>query len=482
MSGSPKYSNVSVGSVYAQREAERRRRQAAARRAREQERARERAALAARRAQEAAARRERARAEAERRKAELEARRSAERDAQVARTREEQARAEARRLDEVAQLIAATSAPGSELGRLEVGLAQLRERAARGEELGDAVEELRGRVVVLRAAGDRPDRTDRAGVLAGLERRLTETGEDGAAHDAEGRQRCAELLDRLREATGPGEEVRFEALLGTVEHALVRHTTTVARAVEALRRQAGADRERAEEERLRAEARAAEQAAADEAERERVQAGEAALAEAADRLGVVRKGAEGAAADAAELGALQLADRVGGALRAVTDALSAGRPREALAAVGALEELLPGAEAQLDELQLAYTRRSDLAQALKDAMTGEGFTFAGGEDQGQSFLLRFERPTGASYDTTVTTEADGTPVLVYRVEGEPDVTLRPAAEGAVCDRTEDLLERVHEAMSDDDGFVPGELTWQGKPPGRSAKRLPGDGARRWTTP
>ncbi|MFJ3308174.1 hypothetical protein ACIPSA_34820 [Streptomyces sp. NPDC086549] len=484
MSGSPKYSSVSVSPAYAQREAERRRRQAAARRAREQERARERAALAARRAQEAAARRERARAEGERRRAELEARRQAERDAQVARTRQEQAGAEARRLDEVAELIARTSAPGAELGSLERRLAQLRERAARGEQLGDAVEELRGQVVVLRAAGERPaPRTDRAGVLAGLERRLAETGEDGAAHDAEGRQRCLELLDRLRAATGPGQEVRFEALLGTVEHALVRHTTAVAHAAETVRRQAEADRERAEQERRRAEARAAEQAAAEEAERERAQALEAALAEAADRLGVVRKGAEDAAADAVELGAPGLADRVEGALRAVTDALSARRAPEALAAVEALEELLPGAEAQLDELQLAYTRRSDLAQALKDAMSGEGFAFGGGEDQGRSFLLRFERPSGAVYDTTVATEADGTPVLVYRVEGEPDVTLRPAAEGAVCDRTEDLLERVHEAMSEDDGFVPGELTWQGKPPGRRAKRLPGDGAaRRWTTP
>lgn len=69
---------------------------------------------------------------------------------------------------------------------------------------------------------------------------------------------------------------------------------------------------------------------------------------------------------------------------------------------------------------------------------------------------------------------------MYQVDGEPDVTLRPEPDGAVCDRTEDLLDRVHEAIVVRDGFVPGELTWQGKPPGRQARQVPGAGEWRWT--
>ncbi|MFE9386667.1 hypothetical protein ACFYMO_26115 [Streptomyces sp. NPDC007025] len=66
MSGSPKYSTVSVASAYARREAQRRAQREAERRNRQEQRARERAELAARRARERAARRERAQADVER--------------------------------------------------------------------------------------------------------------------------------------------------------------------------------------------------------------------------------------------------------------------------------------------------------------------------------------------------------------------------------------------------------------------------------
>ncbi|ADI03653.1 hypothetical protein SBI_00532 [Streptomyces bingchenggensis BCW-1] len=477
MSGSPKYSSVRVGAVYAQREAAERRRRAEQRRARERRRAAERARLA----QEAAARRERARAETERRRAEaarkeaeVAARRTAERGARLAQARAEESRADERGLDEVWELIAEAQRSGAraETGSLERQLAELRGRAARGEQLGDAVEELRGRVVNLRptAAGDRTD--DSAAVLAGLERRFSATGPDGAALDADGHRRCTDLLDQLRAAAGPGRQVRFEALLGTVEHALARHAATVSEAREATVRQARAEQERE---------------AAEAAERERAEAAEAALelalAEAAERFDVVRPAAEGVLDTAAELGDPGLADEIGDALRAVTEALTARSASEARRAVADLEGRLPDAEDRLDELELAYQRRRDLVEALRDAMTGEGFAFEGGEDQGGSFRLHFTRPTGATYETTVASEDDGTPVLVYHVEGEPDVTLYAPQDEAVCDTTEALLERVHEALGGDDGFVPGELTWDGKPPpGTGGNQLPGGTSGRWTTP
>ncbi|MFE9068537.1 hypothetical protein [Streptomyces violaceusniger] len=487
MSGSPKYSSVRVGALYAQREAAERRRRAEERRAREQRRAAERARLA----QQAAARRERARAEAERRRAEVArkeaevaARRTAERGARQAVARAEQSRADERGLHEVRELIAEAQRSGAraDIGSLERRLAELRERAAQGEQLGGAVEELRGRVVSMgpAAAGDRTE--DRAAALAGLERRFSATGPDGATLDADGHRRCADLLDRLRAETGPSGEVRFEALLGTVEHALVRHAATIAEAREAVERHVLAEQEREAAEEQRREAAEAAKAA----ERERAEAAEAALelvlAEAAERLDVVRPAAQGVVDTAADLGDPGLADEIGDALRAVTEALTARSATEALRAVADLEARLPDAESRLDERELAYQRRRDLVEALRDAMTGEGFAFEGGEDEGGSFRLHFTRPTGATYETTVATGDDGSPVLVYQVAGEPDVTLHAPRDEAVCDTTEALLERVHEALGGDDGFVPGELSWDGKPPGRRAKPLPRGASGRWTTP
>ncbi|MFE9334240.1 hypothetical protein [Streptomyces sp. NPDC006925] len=494
MSGSPKYSTVSVASAYARREAQRRAQREAERRSRQEQRARERAELAARRARERAARRERAQADVERRQREAADRRASQQEAHASRVRQEQAAADSRRLDEVSALLtrvrtAEPDAPTAELAAIESRLVQLREEAGRGEQLGGAIEELRGRLVLLSSSGDAPQ--PGAGydvVLAGLEQRLAAIGPDGAAHDPEGRQNCTDLLGRLRAAAVSDAETRFAALLGTVEHALTRHAGTA-------QHLADQERLRAAEEGRREEEQAAARAAAEEAVEEAAETAKAedaedaeetavherraaALVEAADRLGIVRGSAEAAAAEARELADPDLAARVERALHTVTGALGAQAAEDALEAVGALERLLPEAEARLDELQLAFTRRSDLAEALQDAMCGEGFTFTDGSEQGAAFVLRFERPSGARYETTVATEADGTSVLVYHVEGEPDVTLRPAAEGAVCDRTEDLLERVHEAIGERDGFLPGELTWQGKPPRGQTRSLPGAGRER----
>ncbi|MFE9386666.1 hypothetical protein ACFYMO_26110 [Streptomyces sp. NPDC007025] len=376
-----------------------------------------------------------------------------------------------------------TAAPAAELVAIEERLIQLRGEARGGEPLGGAVEELRGRLVLLSSRGNAPQPD--AGydtVLARLEQQLAAIGPDGARHDPEGRRACTELLDQLRAAAGSGAETRFAALLGTVEHALTRHAGTARRHADQERLREAEERRRSEEHvaaRMAAEVAAEEAAeAAKAAEAEETAVHErraAALVEAADRLGVVRGSAEAVAGEARELADPDLAARVERALHTVTGALGAQAAEDALEAVGALERLLPEAEARLDELQLAFTRRSDLAEALQDAMCGEGFTFTEGSEQGAAFVLRFERPSGARYETTVATEADGTPVLVYHVEGEPDVTLHPAAEGAVCDRTEDLLERVHKAMGERDGFLPGELTWQGKPPRGQAGPLPGAG-------
>lgn len=508
MSGSPKYSTVRVGAAYARREAAERRRREARRRAREERRAAERARLA----REAAARRERARAEAQRRREEVArreteraARRAAERDAARARARAAQSRADERGLDEVRTLLDEARRSGAPAGLddLEGRLAGLRERAARGEQLGGAVEELRGRVVSLGPEAGAAATEDSAAVLAGLERRFAAAGADGAALDPDGHRRCTDLLDQLRAAAAQDRRVRFEALRGTAEHAFARHAAAVGQAREAAAREAGeappraaqkAAEEAAEEaaeKAAEAEAEAeaeteAEAVRAQAAERERAEAAEAALelalAEAAERLDAVRPAAEGVVDTAADLGAPGIADDVADALRTATEALTARSAAGALAAVAGVERLLPDAERRLDELELADERRRDLVAALKDAMTDEGFAFEGGESAGDSFRLHFTRPTGAVYEATVASEDDGTPVLVYHVAGEPDVTLSAPGAEAVCDATEALLERVHGSLGGDDSFVPGELTWDGKPPDRRAEPLPQDTSWRWTAP
>ncbi|WP_407840174.1 hypothetical protein ACE1OC_33905 [Streptomyces sp. DSM 116496] len=469
MSGSPKYSTVSVAPAYARIEAQRRRAREAARRRLEAQRARERAERAAQRAREVAARRERARAEAGRREAELARRRSEQQDSHAARVRREQADADVRRLAEVRGLLGRARAEDSGVHVLRERLDLLQSRVERGEDPGRDIEELRGRVVLLAEEAEASGRNaDHGAVLAGLEERLAGIGPQARESDPEGHRRCLDLLAELRATAGPGEQTRFQAMLGTAEHALTRHAATVGERAARERRRA----EQAREAQLQAEERASEQEAARQAaledEQERVTA---ILAEATDRLGVVRQSVGEAAAEARELGAPELAERIEAALTAVTSPLAAGAPAEALTAVAALEELLVDAEARLDELQLAYARRMDLAQALQDAMIGEGFAFTGGAERAGELLLSFERPTGATYQTTITTDGGGTPVLVYQVDGEPDVTLSPDPEVAVCDRTEDLLVRVHEAIVEGDGFVPGDLTWQGKPPGPRGKRL-----------
>ncbi|MER5486472.1 hypothetical protein ABT024_25125 [Streptomyces sp. NPDC002812] len=480
MSGSPKYSTVSVAPAYARIEVGRSLARAAARqrveaqrsearRRLEAQRARERAERAAERAREVAARRERARAEAGRREAELARRRSAQQESHAAGVRREQADADARRLAEVRQLLGRARAEDSGVRVLRERLDLLQSRVERGEDPGRDIEELRGRVVLLtEEAGASGRNADHGAVLAGLEERLAGIGPQARESDPEGHRRCLDLLAELRAAAGPGAQTRFQAMLGTAEHALTRHAATVGERAARERRRA----EEAREAQLQAEERASEQEAARqaalEAEQERVTA---MLTEATDRLGVVRQSVAEAAAEARELAAPELAERIEAALTAVTSPLAADAPKEALTAVAALEDLLVGTEARLDELHLAYARRMDLAQALQDAMIGEGFAFTGGAEQAGELLLSFERPTGATYRTTITTDGGGTPVLVYQVDGEPDVTLRPDPEVAVCDRTEDLLERVHEAIVEGDGFVPGELTWQGKPPGPRGKTL-----------
>lgn len=486
MSGSPKYSTIAVSAAYAAREARLRRERAAERRRREQERVQARARMAAARAAKAEA-------EEKRRAAVLAERRAREQAEADARGRRMQAEADARDLAQVRALLErARAVPGAapELSGAAAELDRLASGVGGHVALAAAIEAVRARVVELtHTPGPAAADADRPAQLATLAARLDSLGAEVAARDPEGRAACESLLARLRDANVPGAETRFDALLGTVEHALTRHAATAAALLSAAPANTLAASPGGSAARVAPGVEPGHPGSALAAQDQQIPGGAASpvaepdhptsgpgeleLAEAADRWEVVRGDAENAVADARDLGEAGLAERLGSAVRAAGDVVAGRDGVGALEAVELLERELAAAEERLDELQLAYTRRSDLAQALQEAMVGEGFAYSAGEDQGDAFVLHFERPTGATYETTVATEADGTPVLVYHVDGEPDIVLTPTPGGAVCDSTEELLGHVHELLRERTDFAPGVLSWEGKPPGRIGRPLPG---------
>ncbi|GAB2719664.1 hypothetical protein [Kitasatospora kifunensis] len=482
MSGSPMYSAVAVGGAVRAAQEARRRAQLAERRRREQARARERARLAAeraaKRAAERAARERRdqeriaqAQQRARQRAQVIDRNRAAERDERIAAFEEQRRAAATQSLREVAGLITEVrgQADPDAVFDLDSRLASLRTRILLSPDaaLGAAVEELRGRVVALRRSGSAAGTgADREQQLAAVERRLTAIGHAGGELDGPGRDRCTELIGRLHTCLTERQELRFDALLGSAEHELARHAAAVARAEEQLAAARRAEAERAEL------AEQAELAAELERQRAETAAEQLAdqLAEAQGRFEVVAQGARDAAQDAEDFAETALREQLLAALERVSTALAAGRGEPALAAVAELERLLPAAEERLDELLAAHEQRAELAQALKEAMAAAGLGFAGGEDVGQEIVLLFERANGATYETTLRNDESGSPVLSYVVEGESDRRIRPERGEITCDRTEALLDHVHELMAVDD-YHPGELDWDGKPP-RAGGRSP----------
>jgi len=396
--------------------------------------------------------------------------RRAEDEKRLTGVRMERARAAGQKLTQLDELIntletSGSSADATERLREETDLLRERLRHGTDSSVDEEIERLRGRAVRLRSsAGDRDGRGDPREVLKELALRLTDLGPEAAADDPEGHRGCATLLDQLRTALEEGRTARFEALRGTIEHRLTQHAGAAEET--AAHRVSEAAREAAREAEREARQKEASRLAAEEEGLRRES-----LAEAADRLDTIADAVRDAIRDAVDFAHADLAEELRSALAAVTGALGAERADDALTAVAVLEEALPRAEATLDELLLAYERRTHLARALQNAMSGAGFTFTGGADEDRGLLLRFARSNGALYSTTIASAPDGAPVLAYHVDGEADVSAVPDGTEVACDSTEDLLDQVHEAMADD-GFVPGELRWEGKPPRGNGQVLP----------
>lgn len=367
-------------------------------------------------------------------------------------------------LDELINALEASGGPRAAAERLQEETDRLRKRLRHGTDasVDEEIERLRGRTVHLRSsAEDRSGRGDPRQALKALALRLAGLGPRAAVDDPEGHRSCTSLMDQLRTALEEGHTARFEALRGTIEHRLVQHAAALEEAAAVRRKEAAQEAERA-----------ARQEAASRRAAEEVRLRHESLAEATDRLGTIADAVRDAIRDAVDFAEAALAEELRSSLSAVTGALSTERADDALAAVAGLEEILPRAEATLDELLLAYERRTHLARALQNAMSGAGFTFTGGADEDRGLLLRFARSNGALYSTTIASTPGGAPVLAYHVDGEADVPAARDGSEVACDSTEDLLDQVHQAMADD-GFVPGELRWEGKPPGGRGRGLPG---------
>ena len=431
MSGSPKYSTVRVSAARARREAAAAAQRAAARR--------ERAAARQARLRQQQAQRERDR---QRRQAE-----------QVAAALGDQQRALEAGLAEIRALVTQSrAAPGSagparqaQLTEVEQAVAGLQAEIRGGSDVARyraEVAALRSRAVALRQELRGTERAvGRPAIVASLRERLgaaratVPAGDDIAVAQF---ARCDKLLSELDTAAGEPAGVRFEVLHGSAEHAVARAEHLAAEAAAA---------ERAAAERAAAGRAAAGRAAAGRAAAGRAGAGAAlvpepgpapaddpgdALAGLGERLAVLRDPVLAASSDAAAFEDFALRDQLDQALRTADTALAAGRADAALTAVSQLEELLPVAEERLDGLLAAHERRGELALALRDVMADQGMAYLGGDAEGAKFQLRFERPSGAVYTTTIDSDREGGVVLTYAIDGEPDI--RVPAEAAASRR------------------------------------------------
>jgi hypothetical protein len=340
------------------------------------------------------------------------------------------------RLDEVRAMVTAVpdGAPATlarDTQALVADIAGLQRRISADGDLKACLREtesLRGRALGL---GNRAQASagsaDRRQVITDLRARLAAPGTDAAKLEPVRYARCAELISEL-EAAADQPGVRFEALHGTVEHevaAYVEQGTEVALAARAK------------------------------------------LDEATDRLEVVRVAVESAMQDARAFRDDELAETLRSTLATAVAALAAGQADlaqagAALAEVVGLAELLPGAEARLDELAAAHERRAAFAETLKGVLANQGMSFLGASDTGDRFILQFERPGGALYTAAVDDGEDNELQLSYAIDGEADVPVLPEPGKAVCDQTEAFLEAIHADLAPS-GYQAGELDWEGKP-------------------
>lgn len=465
MSGSPKYTRVRVSAAQRQREQMERARRAAERRRRQAARAARQRELAARQRARA---QERARRDREREAKQLEA------------SLEDGRNAVSSRLAGISALIdGAGAGAGSAAARaLRAELDDLQRRIQAGTDLAGyerAAEALRARAVDLRrgavSTASPVTPAGRSQLISELRQRLLAV--PAADVPADQGARCGQLITALEAAAAESAEVRFEALVGTAEQAIA--------SLEWRAQQAAAERQPARTEPAATAPAGAESGTGDGTGPDE---GEGELADVAARLELIREAAEGAIADAAAFGETELGRMLQETLHAAVAAVSAGPAAEASARVARLEEVLPGAEATLDDSQAAHERRTDLAAALQDLLADHGMTFLGGSDEGRRFLLQFERPSGAIYTATISDADDGELTLSYAIDGEQDVPVLPAPGAAVCDQTEGFLEAVHADLAGR-GFETGELLWDGKParrrplpPGSRARPLPSSETRR----
>jgi hypothetical protein len=328
-------------------------------------------------------------------------------------------------VDAPAALAGDVRALAADLGDLRGRLAAATDQAACLRE----AERLRIRAVDLQARERKSaGLADRQTVLADLRERLAAPGADAEKLEASRYARCTELLGQL-EASAAAQSVRFEALHGTVEHEVAGY---VARSTEA------------------------------------ALAARAHLDEATDQLKTIRAAAESAVADARAFSDEGLAETLQTSLASAVAALAAGqadpaRAGNALAEVTRLAELLPGAEAHLDELALAHERRAAFAETLKGVLAEQGMLFLGSSDTGDRFILQFERPGGAMYTAAVDDGEGDELQLSYAIDGEADVPVLPEPGQAVCDQTEAFLDAIHADLVHS-GYHAGELQWDGKPP------------------
>lgn len=207
---------------------------------------------------------------------------------------------------------------------------------------------------------------------------------------------------------------------------------------------------------------------------ENVQARRRALAAVTEQATEALEGFEAVLAEADEIGVeLPGQDRAVATKERLLADLSAGLAKPAASGAAALNKAVAELEASLEEWLDRLYRTRVIVEAAAEALPRVGFqilreTFT---TTGSDASFQVARADGSVMGVSIESVegTDGGVRLVYDGRAA-DFTVEQTADGAVatCDRTEELLERLHSELAVED-IETGTLSWEGKP-GRPDRR------------
>ncbi|WBB77769.1 AAA family ATPase [Micromonospora sp. WMMD882] len=213
-------------------------------------------------------------------------------------------------------------------------------------------------------------------------------------------------------------------------------------------------------------ARDEEQRAREEEQRAREEERRAAAVRAVDELAARLEQVAGEARDA---GVPLAQDRARGELAALTAASHAGRYDQVPAGAARLAGVIDALETELDQAVDALVERRELLTSIVGGLADLGFAVdrdSFGESADGGLGLRAYRTDGAGFAVVVQPGPDGRAQVMYTTDAVQDELAEGQVEaGAACGSLVSMIETIG-AAARRDGFVPGEIWWEGdeRPP------------------